>query len=245
MSNIKGKVIVITGASSGIGRATALLLSKKGAKIVLGARREDRLKTIVKTIVDNGGEAIYAVTDVTKKEEVDELVRVSLATFGQVDVMFNNAGIMPLSHVESFKTDEWDKMVDVNIKGVLHGLAAVMPIMLEAGDGQIITTGSVASYNAEPTGVIYAGTKFAIRAIHEGLRRELDGRIKLTLLAPGVTDTELGEDITEEDIINGLKEIRKLAISPESIAEAVLFAINQPSNIDTSTIVVRQRGGNA
>lgn len=245
MTTIEGKVIVITGASSGIGRATALLLAEQGAKVVLGARREKRLKEIIKIINNSGGEAIYCQTDVTKQEEVNSLVQLAMTTFGKVDVMFNNAGIMPLSYVESFKTEEWDRMVDVNIKGVLHGLAAVMPIMLAAGDGQIITTGSVASYNSEPTGVIYAGTKFAVRAIHEGLRRELDGRIRLTLLAPGVTDTELGQDITEKQSIEGLKEIRKLAISPESIAEAVLFAINQPSNIDTSTIVIRQRGGNA
>ncbi|MGF2052389.1 MULTISPECIES: SDR family oxidoreductase [Enterococcus] len=242
MENIKGKVVIITGASSGIGKETALLLAKEGAKLVLGARRAERLQELVKIIVDSGGEAIYQVTDVAKKQEVHQLVDKAIEQYGRVDVLFNNAGVMPLSYVESLKVDEWEKMIDINLKGVLYGIAAVMPYMLKQGDGHIITNGSVASYNSEPTGVVYSATKFGVRALHEGMRKELNGRVRLSLIAPGMTETELGSDITEEQSRNSLKLGRVGAISPKDIAEGVAFAISRPKNVTIPLIQVSTRG---
>lgn len=240
-SNISGKVVIITGASSGIGEATARLLAFNGAKLVLAARREDKLAKLTEELTRNGAEVIYQVTDVSKRGDVERLAQKALSHFGKIDVLFNNAGIMPLSYVESLKVDEWDKMIDINLKGVLYGVASVLPHMLEAGDGQIITTGSVASYNSEPTGVIYSTTKFGVRALHEGLRKELNGRVRLTLVAPGMTETELGNDITVTEVSDSLKEWRKNHINAEDVAESVAFAIAQPKHVSLPVVVVSTR----
>lgn len=242
MENIKDKVIVITGASSGIGQETALLLAKEGAKVILGARRADRLQEITNDIIAFGGQSAYMVTDVSKKKDVENLIEFAIKTYGKVDVLFNNAGIMPLSYVESLKVDEWENMIDVNLKGVLYGIAAVLPHMLANGEGQIITNGSVASYSSEPTGVVYSATKFGVRALHEGMRKELNGRIRLSLIAPGMTETELGNDITEEASKISLKASRANAIHPKDIAEGVAFAISRPNNVTIPLIQVTTRG---
>lgn len=238
---IADKVVVITGASSGIGEATARLLAYNGAKLILGARREDRLKQLADELTNNGGEVIYKATDVADRAQVSDLVNLAISTYGKVDVLFNNAGIMPLSYVESLHVEEWEKMIDINLKGVLYGVAAVLPTMLEKNEGQIITTGSVASYNSEPTGVIYSTTKFGVRALHEGLRKEMRGRVRLTLIAPGMTDTELGNDITEIASKESLMKNRKNSIKSEDVARSVAFAISQPEHVDTPVITVTQR----
>ncbi|MFD2829062.1 SDR family oxidoreductase [Corticicoccus populi] len=239
---VQDKVIVITGASSGIGRATAELLAEKGAKVVIGARREDSLKEITENINENGGASSYQVTDVVNKEDVENLVNHALNTYGKVDAIFNNAGVMPLSNLEKLKIDDWNKMIDVNIKGVLNGIAAALPVMQKQGHGHIINTGSTASHHVAPTAAVYAGTKYAVKAISEGLRQESGKDVKVTLISPGVTDTELGNDITDENIAGGLKEQRKSALSPRVIAESVVYALEQPDHVDVSEVLVRERG---
>ena len=243
MGEIRDKVIVITGASSGIGKATATMLAKKGAKVVVGARREEKLKAIVEKLISDGYTASYQVTDVTKRSDVESLVRYAISTYGKVDVIINNAGIMPLSYLEKLKVDEWEKMIDVNIKGVLYGIAAALPVMLKQGHGHIINTSSLSGHTADPSAAVYSGTKFAVRAISEGLRKEMDGRVKVTVICPGITETELGQNITDSDSAAALKELRKNSIPPEAIANAMVYAIEQPDHVDVSEIIVRQTGG--
>ncbi|MFS0604915.1 SDR family oxidoreductase [Peribacillus frigoritolerans] len=242
MVNIKDKVIVITGASSGIGRATATLLAERGAKVVVGARRKENLEELASSITSKGGIVSYQVTDVTNRSDVEYLVKHAVNTYGKVDVMINNAGVMPLSTLDQLKVDEWEKMIDVNIKGVLYGIAAVLPVMQEQGYGHIINTSSTAGHVVEPTAAVYAGTKFAVMAISEGLRKEAAGNIKVTVISPGVTETELGNDITDEVSAAGLKEIRKTALPPEVIANAMAYAIDQPDYVDVSEVLVREKG---
>jgi NADP-dependent 3-hydroxy acid dehydrogenase YdfG len=239
---VKDKVIIITGASSGIGRAAASLLAEKGAKVVLGARRKENLEELTTSIASKGGTATFHVTDVTKRSEVENLVKHAVTTYGKVDVMINNAGIMPLSTLDKLKVDEWEKMIDVNIKGVLYGIAAALPIMQEQGYGHIINTSSTAGHAVVPTAAVYAGTKFAVMAISEGLRQEVAGKLKVTAISPGVTETELGHDITDEVSAAFLKEGRKIALPPEVIANAMAYAIEQPDYVDVSEVIVREKG---
>lgn len=243
MEGIKDKVIVITGASSGIGKATAAMLAKKGAKVVVGARRKENLEALVEKLISDGYTASYQVTDVTKRGDVENLVQHAINTYGKIDVIINNAGIMLLSYLEKLKVDEWEKMIDVNIKGVLYGIAAALPIMLEQGYGHIINTSSIAGHTADPSAAVYSGTKFAVRAISQGLRKEMDGRVKVTVICPGVTETELGQDITDSGSAAALKELFKNSIPPEAIANAMIYAIEQTGNVDVSEIIVRQAGG--
>ncbi len=239
MSNINGKVIIITGASSGIGKATANLLAQNGAKVILGARRIDRLETIVKDIHAEGGIAEYQILDVTHRSQLEAIVQFAQRKFGRVDVLINNAGIMPLSALDQLKVEEWDRMIDVNIKGVLYGIAATLPVMKAQKSGQIINLSSIGGHTVSPTAAVYCATKFAVGAISEGLRQEVGSDIRVTVISPGVTESELADSISDEAARLGMQEFRKLSIPAEAIARAILFAIEQPDDVDVSEIIVR------
>ncbi|CAN7637535.1 MULTISPECIES: SDR family oxidoreductase [unclassified Variovorax] len=239
MSGIEGKVVVITGASSGIGEATARLLSERGARVVLGARRTEKLESIAGAITREGGQARFRAVDVTKREDVDSFVEFATREFGRVDVIVNNAGVMPLSPLEETKVDEWDRMIDVNIRGVLHGIAAGLPRMRAQGSGQFINMASIGGHTVSPTAAVYCATKFAVRAISEGLRQEVGGDIRVTVVSPGVTESELAESISDASAREVMRGYRQISISPYAIARAVAFAIDQPDDVDTSEIIVR------
>ncbi|MBT9187557.1 SDR family oxidoreductase [Zobellia russellii] len=239
--NIKDKVIIITGASSGIGEATALKLSKEGAKVVLTARREDRLKDLKEKIENNGGEALIVTGDVTSKSDYEELVNKTLEKFNTIDALINNAGLMPLSYVEKLKTDEWEKMVDVNIKGVLNGVAAVLPTMIENKGGNIINISSSAAHNYFPGGAVYCATKSAVKMFSEGLRQELAPKygINVTSIEPGAVSTELTDTITDEDIKETFKEMQKMTfLEAEDIAEAIHYALVQPARANINDVFI-------
>lgn len=238
MKNVENKVVLITGASSGIGEATARLLARNGAKVVLGARRTDRLEKIAGEIRAAGGTAIYQKLDVTKASDVNAFADFALREFGRIDVMFNNAGIMPLSPMNALKTDEWNDIVDINIKGVLHGIAAVLPVMEKQGNGQIINTASTGARATGPSCAVYCASKYAVRAISEGLRQETD-KIGVTVLSPGVTTTELGHDITDKAAADFLVTLRQTSLPADAVANAVLYAVSQPEDVDVSELMIR------
>lgn len=235
----ENKVVIITGASSGIGEATAKLLAKNGAKLVLAARREDRLKALKEEIEQLGGQAVYQVTDVTKTEQLEQLAKLAQETYGSVDVLVNNAGLMPLSQLHKNKQDEWDTMVDVNIKGVLYGIGAVLPYMRKQKAGHIINISSVAGHEVMPSSAVYSGTKFAVRAITEGLRKEesVDNNIRATIISPGAVDTELKDHITDEDIKQGIGNMQ--AIDADAIARAINYAVSEPDDVSINEILIR------
>jgi NADP-dependent 3-hydroxy acid dehydrogenase YdfG len=239
MSDIQGKVVAITGASSGIGEATARLLAQKGAKVVLGARRTDRLEALVSSLRKDGGSAHYRALDVTRREDVASFIDFAKRELGRVDVIINNAGVMPLSKLDALKVDEWDRMIDVNIRGVLHGIAAGLPLMKQQGFGQFINLSSIGGHAVSPTAAVYCATKFAVMAISEGLRQEVGGDIRVTVISPGVTESELAHSISDPQAAAGMREFRKIAIPPEAIARAIAFAIEQPADVDVSEIIVR------
>ncbi|MED1203904.1 SDR family oxidoreductase [Heyndrickxia acidicola] len=240
MSNIKDKVVVITGASSGIGEAAAKELASKGAKLVLAARREDRLKKLQEEIQKDGAQAIYKVTDVTSHEQMEELAEIALKEFGKIDVLVNNAGVMPHSFLYKKKVDDWNKMIDVNIKGVLYGIAAVLPAMREQKSGHIISVSSVAGHVVGAGSTVYAGTKHAVRAISEGLRKEEAGNnIRSTIISPGAVATELTNSITDMDLKPGIDKIYEGAIAADSIARAIAFAIEQPADVAINEMIIR------
>ena len=238
MPNLNGKVVAITGASSGIGEATAHLLAQHGASVVMGARRTDRLEKLAAVIRSEGGSAQYRPLDVTVREDMESFIGFAKATFGRVDVIVNNAGVMPLSPLAALKVDEWDRMIDVNIRGVLHGIAAVLPVMEAQGSGQVINVSSIGGHTVSPTAAVYCATKFAVGAISDGLRQETD-KIRVTVISPGVTESELADSITDPASRKRMKEFRKIAISPDAIARAILFAIEQPDDVDVSELIVR------
>ncbi|BAW97897.1 putative oxidoreductase (plasmid) [[Synechococcus] sp. NIES-970] len=238
MLNVENKVIAITGASSGIGEATAKLLAQNGAKVVLGARRTNKLERLVEEIHASGGIAEFKAVDVTDRDDVKAFVEFAKAKFGRVDVIFNNAGVMPLSPMNALKVEEWDNMINVNIRGVLNGIAAGLPIMEAQGRGQIINTASIGAHVVVPTAAVYCATKYAVWAISEGLRQESQ-TIHVTTISPGVVATELGSDITDESSKDLLKELRKTALSSEAIARAVLYAVSQPDDVDVNEVIVR------
>lgn len=238
MLNVENRVIVITGASSGIGEATAKLLAQNGAKVVLGARRIDKLEKLVKEIHASGGTAEFKAVDVTDRDDVKAFVEFAKDKFGRVDVIFNNAGVMPLSPMNALKVEEWDNMINVNIRGVLNGIAAGLPIMEAQGGGQIINTASIGAHVVVPTGAVYCATKYAVWAISEGLRQESQN-IRVTTISPGVVETELGSDITDRSAKGALQEFRKISLSPDAIARAVLYAVSQPDDVDVNEIIVR------
>ncbi|GAA3916664.1 SDR family NAD(P)-dependent oxidoreductase [Chitinophaga oryziterrae] len=240
MENIKDKVVVITGASSGMGAATARKLALLGVKVVLAARREDQLRAMVAELGEN---SMYVKTDVTKRVDLDNLIHQAIERFGHVDVLWNNAGIMPLSFFEEGLVEEWDRMIDVNIKGVLYGINAVLPHMLGRGQGHILTTSSVAGLKTLQSGGVYSGTKFAVRAIMETLREEVAQTIKVTTIYPGATHSELGHDISSPKVralYGNLENMVKM--DEEAIANAVIYAISQPGNINVNEVVLRPLG---
>ena len=238
MPNINGKIIAITGASSGIGEATAQLLAARGAHVVLGARRMDRLVTLSKAIEEQGGSVRVRALDVVSRENTQAFIDFAKSEFGRVDVMINNAGVMPLSPLESLKVDEWDRMIDVNIRGVLHGIAAVLPGMEAQGFGHIINISSIGGLRVTPTAAVYCATKFAVRAISDGLRQETN-KIRVTVVCPGVTESELADTISDEAARILMKEFRRIAIPADAIARAIAYAIEQPKDVDVSELVVR------
>ncbi len=238
MLNVENKVIAITGASSGIGEAAAKLLAQNGANVVLGARRMEKLEKIVEAIRSEGGTAEFKAVDVTNREDVKAFIHFAKDTFGRVDVIFNNAGVMPLSPMNALKVEEWDNMINVNINGVLNGIAAGLPIMEAQGGGHIINTASIGAHVVVPTAAVYCATKYAVWALTEGLRQE-SKTIRVTTISPGVIETELGSDITDESAKLGLKELRKTALAPDAIARAVLYAVSQPDDVDVNEVIVR------
>jgi len=238
MNNIQGKVVLITGASSGIGETTAKVLARQGATVVLGARRTDRLEKLVAEITASGGKAMERALDVTSRESALAFADHALKRFGRIDVIVNNAGVMPLSPVAALKVDEWDRMIDVNIKGVLYGIAAVLPTMQAQGSGHVISISSIGGLYVVPTAAVYSATKFAVRAICDGLRQEND-KIRVTCVYPGVVESELADSITDASAAEAMKNFRQIALKPEAIANAIAHAINQPADVDTTDIVVR------
>ncbi|WP_048000460.1 SDR family oxidoreductase [Lactiplantibacillus herbarum] len=239
---VKNKVVVITGASSGIGAATAKQLASNGAKVVLGARREERLAELVQEIEAAGGQAAYQVTDVTKSADVQQLVQLAQTKFGGVDVIFNNAGIMPSSPVSALHTDEWDQMIDINIKGVLNGVAAVMPIFTAQKSGQIITTSSVAGIKSFSGSGVYGATKFAVRNLMEVIRMESaeEGtNIRTVSLYPAAINTELLHTITDETAKSNMTNFyQQVGISPDAVANVVNFAIDQPESVNVNEFTI-------
>ena len=238
---IKGKVIVITGASSGLGQAAARLLSAQGACVVLGARRIERLQQLADELNRPEQRAIAIATDVAVLDQVKHLVDTAVQTFGRIDVMINNAGLMPVSALDRLKVDDWSRMIDVNLKGVLHGIAAALPHMQRQMSGQFVNVSSVAGHKVMLNGAVYSATKHAVRALSEGLRQEVKPwNIRTTIVSPGAVDTELPGSITEPDMAQGMRGFyQATAIPAESFARAVAFAIEQPDDVDVNEIVFR------
>ena len=237
--NIKDKVVIITGASSGIGEATALKMAKEGAKVVLTARSKTKLKELAKKIKADNGTALAVTADVTKSKDFKKVVEKAKKEFGSVHILVNNAGLMPLSYIEKLKTDEWNTMVDVNIKGVLNGVEAVLPTLIENKGGHIINISSTAAYNYFPGGAVYCATKAAVQMFSEGLRKEISKKygINVTSIEPGAVDTSLLETITDEDIKKELKGMMKMTtLQAEDIANAIFYAVNQPARANINNI---------
>jgi Short-chain alcohol dehydrogenase of unknown specificity len=240
MSNIAGKVIAITGASSGIGEATALLLAERGANVVLGARRSDRLEALAARIADAGGEVAYASTDVRQREDLANLVRLAGERYGKLDVLVNNAGIMPISPLDDLRVEDWEEMIDINIKGVLYGIAAALPVFRKQGFGHFVNIASTAAFLVLPSMSVYAGTKLAVRAISEGLRQEAGDQLRVTIISPGMTRTNFAEGMTNPEVKAQLEGRRdRVGMPPEAIASAIAFAIEQPADVDVSEVIVR------
>ena len=238
---IEGKVVVITGASSGLGEAAARHLCAQGASVVLGARRADRLQALATELTAQGGKALALATDVTDYEQVKRLVDTAVRTFGRIDVMLNNAGLMPHSPLERLKIDDWNRTIDVGLKGVLYGIAAALPHMQRQKSGHIINVSSVAGHKVRPGGVVYAATKTAVRVLSEGLRMEVKPyNIRTTIISPGAVATELVDSITEPDIRQGVREMTaEMALPAETFARMVAFAIGQPEQVDVNEILFR------
>jgi NADP-dependent 3-hydroxy acid dehydrogenase YdfG len=238
---IKDKIVVVTGASSGLGEATARLLSGQGATIVLGARRADRLQSLAKDLEARGGKALALETDVTRREQVKALVDSAVQTYDRVDVMINNAGLMPQAPLERLKIDEWDRMIDVNIKGVMYGIAAALPHMQRQKSGHFINVSSVAGHRVGPGFAVYAATKYAVRALSEGLRQEVKPyNIRTTVISPGAVATELPNTITDPAAADRIRTFySQVAVPADSFARAVAFAISQPEDVDINEILYR------
>jgi NADP-dependent 3-hydroxy acid dehydrogenase YdfG len=239
MSDVTGKVVAITGASSGIGEAAARLLAAAGAKVMLGARRADRLQAIAADIRNSKGEADFQAIDVSKREDLASFVTKAQDRFGRLDVLISNAGLMPLSPLDDLKVDEWDRMIDVNIKGVLYGIAAALPLFRKQGSGHFINVSSVAGHRVGPTTAVYSATKYAVRALSEGLRQEAGDKIRVTIISPGAVESELAETISNPEVKQRIENYRKMAIPAEAIAAAMAYAIGQPGNVDVNEILIR------
>ncbi len=241
MESIAGKVVVITGGSSGMGEATARHLAAQGADIVVGARRADRIEALASSISAAGSKAIAVVTDVTKRDDVQKLVDTAVHTFGRIDVLINNAGVMPLSPLEQRKLDEWDQMIDVNLRGVLHGIAAALPYMKEQKSGHIINTASVAGHKVFTASAVYSATKFAVRALSEGLRQEVKPyNIRTTIISPGAVLTELLDHISDKEVQAANRDyVGQVGIPADSYARLVAFVMSQPEDVDVNEIIFR------
>lgn len=240
MSGIEGKVVAITGASSGLGEATARLLAGRGAKVVLGARRMDRLQAVAGQIRDAGGEADTRLLDVTRREQVEAFVAGAVSRFGRLDVMVNNAGLMAIAPMSQGRTDEWDRMIDINVKGVLYGIAAALPVFERQRAGHFVNIASVAGLKVfSPGGTVYSGTKFAVRAISEGLRHEVGPRIRVTVLSPGAVASELKFGSSDEASRANVLEFYEQEIPSDAVSRAIAYAIEQPAEVDVNEIVLR------
>lgn len=240
MTGIAGKVIAITGASSGIGEAAARLLAERGAVVILGARRSDRLEKLAASIVSKGGQASFLVTDVRRRNDVAGLVDLATGRYGKVDVLINNAGIAPISPLDDLRIDDWDDMIEVNVKGVLNGIASALPVFRRQGFGHFVNTLSTAGIKIIPTMSVYAGSKNAVRAISEGLRQEAGPSLRVTTISPGYVDTELPSSMTDSVLREqGQASMKAMAIPASAIAEAMAFAIAQPDHVDVGEIVIR------
>lgn len=240
MSGVQDKVVVVTGASGGIGEATALLLAGRGAKLVLGARRTDRLEALAARIVDAGGQAEFARTDVRQRGDVADLVSLACARYGRLDVLVNNAGIGPISPLDELRVEGWEDMIDVNIKGVLYGIAAALPVFRSQGFGHFVTVASTAGLKTVANQSVYSATKFAVRAISEGLRQEAGDKLRVTIVSPGFVRTDFVESVADASLKAQLVAARdRFAMPPEAVARAITFAIEQPADVDVGEIVIR------
>ncbi len=241
MVGIEGKVVAITGASSGIGEATAILLAARGAKVVLGARGSERLAALAERIEKAGGSVASVPTDARRRSDLGTLVGLACDRYGRLDVLFSNAGVMPISPLSDLRVADWDEMIDINIKGVLYGIAAGLPVFRKQGFGHFVHTASTAAHKTVPTQSVYSGTKFAVRAISDGLRQEVGSeKLRVTVISPGFTRTNFAEAVGNTEVRARLIESRDtLAMSPDAVARAVLFAIEQPSDVDVGEIVIR------
>jgi NADP-dependent 3-hydroxy acid dehydrogenase YdfG len=239
---MKNKTILITGASSGIGEATARHLVAIGHQLVLGARRTARLEEITKDIRASGGTAEWKALDVTSLEDMQAFADFALQRFGKIDVILNNAGVMPLSPLHELKIGEWNQMIDVNIRGVLHGIAAVLPHMQTRKSGHVINVSSIGGFQVWPTCAVYSATKFAVRAISEGLRLE-NKEIRVTIISPGVVESELAQTISHAETKAMINEFRAVALTPDAIARAIAYAIEQPADVDVNEIIIRPTAG--
>jgi NADP-dependent 3-hydroxy acid dehydrogenase YdfG len=237
---IDGKVVAITGASSGIGEATAVLLAERGARLVLGARRTDRLDALAARLEKEGADVVTVRTDVRRREDMDRLVAIARERYGRLDVLVNNAGIGPISPLDELRVQDWDDMIDVNVKGVLYGIAAALPVFREQGSGHVVTIGSTAGLKTVPHQAVYSATKFAVRAICEGLRQEAGGEIRVTVVSPGAVRTEFVDHISSAEARERVVAARDtFAIPPDAIARAIAYAVEQPADVDVNEVVVR------
>jgi NADP-dependent 3-hydroxy acid dehydrogenase YdfG len=239
MTDANEKVVVVTGASSGIGEATALRLAGEGHRVVLGARRIDRLENLVTNIRESGGSADSRRLDVTDRANVAEVVDAAVREHGRIDAIVNNAGVMPLSRLDALLVDEWDRMVDVNVKGLLYGIAAALPHFRRQGHGHFVTVASVGAHEVSPTAAVYCGTKYAAWAITEGLRQELDPGMRVTTISPGVVESELAGTITDPLAQEAMRTYRRTSIPADAVARAISYALAQPADVDVNEIVVR------
>ncbi len=240
MDNIRNQVIAITGASSGIGMATARVLAGMGAKLVIGARRTDRLDELARALRQQGAQVTTAALDVRQRESVQAFVDLAVSTHGRIDVLINNAGVMPLSRMSVGKVQEWEDTIDINVKGVLYGIAAALPHMKAQGAGHLVSVASIGAHRSFPGAAVYCGSKFAVWAICEGLRQEeLDGDIRVTTVSPGTTTSELADHITDADAVEAMRAFRAVTIAPEAIANAIAYAIAQPRDVSVSEVIVR------
>ncbi|MER6201327.1 SDR family oxidoreductase [Streptomyces sp. NPDC001586] len=233
------RTIAVTGASSGIGEATARRLAADGHRVLLGARRTGRLERLVEEITAAGGTAAFRTLDVTDAADMRAFVDAAVREYGRIDALVNNAGVMPLSPLAALRTEEWDRMIDVNVRGVLHGIAAALPVMRAQGGGHFVNIASIGAYEVSPTAAVYCATKYAVRAISDGLRQESAGDIRVTLVSPGVTESELADSISDPEAREAMKAYRAVALPASAIADAIAYAVSQPPQVDVNEIVVR------
>jgi NADP-dependent 3-hydroxy acid dehydrogenase YdfG len=237
---VRGKVVAITGASSGIGQATALRLARRGARLVLGARRDDRLAALTARITAAGGAAVFVRTDVRRRADLEGLAGLAVERFGRLDVLVSNAGVGPISPLDDLRVEDWEAMIDVHLKGVLYGIAAALPVFRRQGSGHFVHTASTAAYRTVPSQSVYSATKMAVRAVSEGLRQEAGDKLRVTIVSPGFVRTDFAEAAPDAAVRAGLLASRDaFAIAPDAIARAITFAIEQPADVDVSEIVVR------